>query len=97
MKFVLNVNVSPSMMAALTKLGHTAKRAKSGEPDGAILAAAVEQSAVVITRDLDFSQLVHQKNLPHAGIHVASSAAQPRREPDQSPDRSHRGRPCGRR
>lgn len=68
MRFILNFNVSPSMLEALSRYGHTARRAMSEEPDEVILASAMEQGAIVITCDLDFGALVHKKHLPHAGI-----------------------------
>ena len=62
MKFVVDMNLSPSWVARLTRLGfeavHWSTIGAATAPDQEILAWAGEHGYVVITNDLDFSAIL---------------------------------------
>ncbi len=85
MKFIANMGISPLTVAYLRKHGHQAEHLHEQGldrlPDPEILARARDQSAILLTSDLDFGDLL-----------AASNAALPsvvifRLKPPMSPDK----------
>ncbi len=62
MKLLVDVNLSPKVVAALRDSGHDAIRTTelldARAPDEAILAEALRRGATIVTRDQDFSALL---------------------------------------
>ena len=62
MKFIANMGISPDTVEFLARLGHEARHLHADGldrlPDSAILEKARRESAVVLTSDLDFGELL---------------------------------------
>ena len=84
MRFLVNENVSGSVIAALRQRGHdvlSAKENMRGQSDSAILRRAAQERRVVVTHDKDFGELAFRERLPaECGIVLVRLA-------DPDPDR----------
>lgn len=67
MKLIVDVNLSPRVVAALRDAGHDAVRVTdildAHAADESIVAEAISRAAVIVTRDQDFSTLVATSGL----------------------------------
>lgn len=87
MKFKLDENVPTLVHATLVGLGHdahtVAEEQLAGANDDAVLAASLAEGRVLITLDLDFSDIRAYPPGSHAGIWVLRPAAQTFRAVDR--------------
>ncbi len=67
LSFIADINISPLTVSALTSAGYTTNRISEFLPASAsdiqIVEFAIENDAVIITHDLDFTAIVAQKGL----------------------------------
>ena len=71
MKFLIDENVGLDVVRFLQNEGHDVRLANEhefGVADPTILARALAEKRIIITHDLDFGELVFEKDLPHAGV-----------------------------
>lgn len=64
-------NLPESLVAALQAAGHDVVRMSDidpGAPDEEVLAHAVRRSAIVVTQDKDFGELLVARGLAHSGV-----------------------------
>lgn len=69
--FLADENFDLNLVRLLRQEGFTVHAIAEMAPsvaDPQVLAIAVEQSAVILTEDKDFGELVHRLRLPHRGI-----------------------------
>lgn len=73
MRILVDENVPESMVAALATAGHDVARVRdraTAMPDRDVLATAVAERRLLVTRDLDFGELVLGEAMPSAGVVV---------------------------
>ena len=74
MKFLLDENIPREVETALKRLGHEAVNAHSarlnGKSDDKILSFAKKENRILITLDLDFSNIINYPPKSHPGIIV---------------------------
>lgn len=71
MRFHVDECLSPALAAWLRSLGHNAVSQHDvgkSELDPAVLARAVAEDRVLITRDNDFGELVYRDRMEHRGV-----------------------------
>lgn len=71
MRFLLDENIGKEVAKFLRQLGHTTFRIKEispGVPDSQVLDLAVSKTAVLITSDKDFGELVFKYGQVHSGV-----------------------------
>ena len=80
MKFKLDENLPDLVRTILAELGHdahtVAEEQLTGAPDESVFAASVAESRVLVTLDLDFSDIRTYPPGTHAGIWVLRPAKQ---------------------
>jgi predicted nuclease of predicted toxin-antitoxin system len=71
-RFLIDEGMSPRIRDALREAGFDAVHARDvgmhGQPDLDMLNRAVAEGRVVVTQDIDFSDIVHRENLPGPSI-----------------------------
>jgi len=79
-RFKLDENLPHQALALSTKLGHEAETVHEerlvGEPDTTILNACVNERRILVTLDLDFSDIRQYPPSSHCGIWVLRPATQ---------------------
>ena len=74
MKFKLDENLSPSLSVLFTELGHDAhsvvQQSLGGPPDGRVIDVCRREARVLVTLDLDFSNILAYPPASFAGIIV---------------------------
>jgi len=83
MNMLADENVEAAMVDWLRQMGHDVAWAAElypSEPDPSILAAALQSSRILLTRDLDFGELVYREGRAAAGIILVRIAARNQRE-----------------
>jgi predicted nuclease of predicted toxin-antitoxin system len=71
MKFLIDENIGLDVVRFLQEEGYNVALANEHEfglADPEILRRALAEKRIIITHDLDFGELVFEKNLPHAGV-----------------------------
>ncbi|MBF9219616.1 DUF5615 family PIN-like protein [Hymenobacter ruricola] len=71
MRFVVDAGVGTSVEKLLRKLGHETTAVRDLDPhlpDVEVLALAARQTAIVVTMDKDFGDLIFKELRPHHGI-----------------------------
>lgn len=100
MKFKLDENLSPSLLAMFVTAGHDAhpvvQQALGGQPDERVINVCRDEGRALVTLDLDFSNILAYPPANFTGIVVLRLADQahmtvriPRRSPPLSSPTSH--------